>query len=196
MKELNRVTVFCGSSPGNNESFIRTAFRLGTLLAAKRIGVVYGGARVGLMGAVADGVLSAGGEVTGVLPRFLRTVEIEHTGLTELILVESMHERKAKMDALSDGVIALPGGFGTLEELFEMLTWAQLGLHRKPVALLNTSGFFDGLVGVLDNMVEAGFLKPENRRMLMVDDDADTLLLKMRKYEPPYVPKWITRDET
>ena len=149
---MKRVTVFCGSSSGNEKIFIETAFLVGQALAAKSIGVVYGGARIGLMGAVADGALSRSGEVIGVLPRFLRTKEIEHAGLSKLYLVESMHERKAKMNELCDGIIALPGGFGTLEELFEMLTWAQLGLHAKPIGLLNVSGFYDGLAEVLENV--------------------------------------------
>jgi uncharacterized protein (TIGR00730 family) len=193
---MKRVTVFCGSSSGNEKIFIETAFLVGQALAAKSIGVVYGGARIGLMGAVADGALSGSGEVIGVLPRFLRTKEIEHAGLSKLYLVESMHERKAKMNELCDGIIALPGGFGTLEELFEMLTWAQLGLHAKPVGLLNVSGFYDGLAEVLQNMVNKGFLKESNRRMLITENNIDTLLEKMTTYEPPQVPKWITASKT
>jgi uncharacterized protein (TIGR00730 family) len=193
---MKRVTVFCGSSSGNEKIFIETAFLVGQALAAKSIGVVYGGARIGLMGAVADGALSRSGEVIGVLPRFLRTKEIEHAGLSKLYLVESMHERKAKMNELCDGIIALPGGFGTLEELFEMLTWAQLGLHAKPIGLLNVSGFYDGLAEVLENMVNKGFLKESNRRMLIAENNIDTLLEKMTTYEPPQVPKWITASKT
>jgi uncharacterized protein (TIGR00730 family) len=193
---MKRVTVFCGSSSGNEKVFIDTAFAVGQTLAARSIGVVYGGAKIGLMGAVADGALSRGGEVIGVLPHFLRTKEIEHTGLSELYLVGSMHERKAIMDKLCDGIIALPGGFGTLEELFEMLTWAQLGLHRKPVGLLNVGGFYDGLTEVLQNMVDKGFLKESNRSMLITQSDIDALLEKMTSYEPPQVPKWITTSKT
>jgi uncharacterized protein (TIGR00730 family) len=193
---MKRVTVFCGSSAGHADHFRETARKVGQTLASLNIGVVYGGAKVGLMGAVADGALEAGGEVIGVLPRFLRSVEIEHTGLTDLILVDSMHERKARMDDMSNGVIALPGGFGTLEELFEMLTWAQLGLHRKPVALLNTEGFYDGLIAVLENMVATGFLKSANQQMLIVDPDIHSLIRKMMSYQAPHIPKWITKNKT
>jgi uncharacterized protein (TIGR00730 family) len=193
---MKRVTVFCGSSAGHENHFAETAWQVGHTLAKMHIGVVYGGAKVGLMGAVADGALAAGGEVIGVLPNFLRSVEIEHTGLSELILVDSMHERKAKMDDLSNGVIALPGGFGTLEELFEMITWAQLGLHKKPVALLNIGGFYDGLIDVLENMVTAGFLKPDNKEMLITDRNIHALIEKMLYYTPPDVPKWITKSKT
>src|SRR5215203_5745857 len=142
---MKRVSVFCGSSLGTDEVFQKHAHFVGETLAIQKIGLVYGGANVGLMGAVADGALSKGGEVIGVLPNFLRAKEIAHKNLTQLILVETMHERKTMMNELSDGVIALPGGFGTLEEFFEMLTWAQLGLHKKPIALLNIGGFFDSL---------------------------------------------------
>ena len=193
---MKRVTVFCGSSSGNEKIFVDTAFLVGQTLADRGIGMVYGGARIGLMGAVADGALSKGGEVIGVLPRFLRTKEIEHTGLSELYLVESMHERKARMNELCDGIIALPGGFGTLEELFEMLTWAQLGLHGKPVGLLNIAGFYDGLADVLQNMVDKGFLKESNQKMLITESEIDALLTKMTRYEPPQVPKWITASKT
>lgn len=160
-------------------------------MADKQITLVYGGARIGLMGAVADGALSSGGKVYGVIPEFLRSKEIAHEGLTELILVNSMHERKIKMNELSDGVIALPGGFGTMEELFEMLTWAQLGLHKKPIALLNTNGFYNFLLNAIEIMVDEGFLKKTNQQMLLVDDDIDNLLVKMKNYHAPEVPKWI-----
>jgi uncharacterized protein (TIGR00730 family) len=193
---MKRITVFCGSSSGTDPVFVEAAYLLGKELAARQIGLVYGGAKIGLMGAVADGALSGGGEVIGVLPNFLRKVEIEHTGLTQLHLVESMHERKAKMDDLSDGVIALPGGFGTLEEFFEMLTWAQLGLHRKPVALLNVAGFYDGLSEVLQNMVAKGFLKESNRKMLISSSSIHELLERMMEYRPPQIPKWITKNRT
>lgn len=193
---MRRITIFCGSSPGNDDIYTTVARELGRTLALQKIGVVYGGARIGLMGAVADGALEAGGEVIGVLPGFLRSVEIEHTGLTEIHHVESMHQRKAKMDDLSDGVIALPGGYGTLEELFEMLTWAQLGLHKKPVALLNVAGFYDGLLNVLQNMVDKGFLKTANQKMLIIGDSIDRILDTMKNYRAPEVKKWITKDET
>ncbi|MTG98348.1 TIGR00730 family Rossman fold protein [Myroides albus] len=190
-----RYTVFCGSSSGFDENFKREAYNLGKALASKTIGLVYGGANVGLMGAVADGCLDHGGEVIGVLPYFLKNVEIEHKALTELFLVESMHDRKAKLNELSHGVIALPGGYGTLEELFEMITWAQLGLHKKPVAILNTDHFYDPLLLMIDKMVEKGFLKQINKEMLIVSDQIEDLLDRMEKYEAPKEGKWITKEK-
>lgn len=192
---MKRITVFCGSNAGNHETFVNTARQLGKTLAQQKIGVVYGGARIGLMGAVADGALLEGGEVIGVIPGFLRGVEIEHTGLTEIYHVESMHQRKAKMDELSDGVIALPGGYGTMEEFFEMLTWAQLGLHKKPVALLNVAGFYDGLLNLLQNMVDKGFLTNANQNMLIIGDSIDGVLEAMKSYRAPQTEKWITKKE-
>src|SRR5690606_19832394 len=150
---------------------------------------------VGLMGVVANGVLENGGKAIGVLPHFLQSKEIAHGDLTELILVDTMHQRKTKMDDLSDGVIALPGGFGTLEELFEMLTWAQLGLHKKPIALLNIGGFYNELLSLLGTMVKKGFLKSINREMLLVSHDIDELLNMMERYEAPMVGKWIEKEE-
>lgn len=189
---MKRVTVFCGSSNGLNPIYAEQAFAFGKLLAEKNIELVYGGAKVGLMGAVAEGVLQHGGHVIGVLPHFLQQKEVAHTGLTELILVDTMHERKLKMHDLSDGAVALPGGFGTLEELFEMLTWGQLGLHRKPVAIYNTNGFYNPLIQMADTMVEEGFLKLVNREMLLVNDNAEALLSAMHTYQPVQVQKWIT----
>jgi uncharacterized protein (TIGR00730 family) len=190
-KKMKRITVFCGSSFGTEEIYKEQATLLGKTLAKQNIELVYGGANVGLMGAVADGVLNEGGKVIGVLPNFLRSKEIAHLGLTELILVESMHERKTKMNDLCDGVIALPGGFGTLEELFEMLTWAQLGLHKKPIAILNINGFYDSLIELTKVMVEKGLLKDVNQQMLLVSDSIDDLLDQMQNYDPPTVGKWI-----
>ncbi len=158
--------------------------------------LIYGGARVGLMGAVADGALSVGGEVIGVIPGFLQTKEIAHTGLTELITVETMHARKLRMHALSDAIIALPGGWGTMEELTEMLTWAQLGLHQKPIGLLNTDGFYNGLVQLIATMQSAGFLKAEHAAMLAVADKIESLLAALTTYEAPTAPKWITEATT
>ncbi len=192
---MKRITVFCGSSFGNEEIYKEQAALLGETLAKQNIELVYGGANVGLMGAVADAVLSKGGKVIGVLPNFLRSKEIAHQGLTELILVESMHERKTKMNDLCDGVIALPGGFGTLEELFEMITWAQLGLHKKPIAILNINGFYDSLVQLTEVMVEKGFLKEINQQMLLVSNNIDDLLYKMNNYTAPTVGKWIDKEE-
>lgn len=193
---MKRITVFCGSSLGNEEKFYREAFDLGKLMAQKNIGLVYGGAKIGLMGAVADGALSAGGEVIGVLPHFLGSKEIAHDDLNELIMVESMHERKTKMHELTDGFIALPGGFGTMEELFEILTWAQLGLHKKPIGLLNINGFYNELIGLIHTMVEKKFLKEINRDMLLVDNTIEGLLDQMKKYKAPEVGKWITEEKT
>ena len=192
---MKRVTVFCGSSFGTDEIFKTQAILLGNKLAEENIGLVYGGANVGLMGAVADGVLEKGGEVFGVLPNFLRSKEIAHDHLTELFLVETMHERKTKMNELCDGVIALPGGFGTLEEFFEMLTWAQLGLHKKPIAILNIDGFYDSLITFIQTTVDKGFLKQMNQDMLIVSDNIEDLLDKMKNYEAPTVGKWITKEE-
>jgi len=193
---MKRITVFCGSSFGTDDKYKQQATLLGQTLAQQNIELVYGGAIVGLMGAVANGALNNGGKVIGVLPNFLRTKEIAHEQLTELILVDSMHERKTKMNELSDGVIALPGGFGTLEEFFEMLTWAQLGLHQKPVALLNIDGFYDSLINLVQAMVDKGFLKEVNQQMLLVSDDIDELLDKMKNYSAPVVGKWIVKETT
>ncbi len=191
---MKRVTVFCGSSFGTDEIYKTQAILLGNKLAEENIGLVYGGANVGLMGAVADGVLEKGGEVFGVLPNFLKSKEIAHDHLTELILVETMHERKTKMNELCDGVIALPGGFGTLEELFEMLTWAQLGLHKKPIAILNIDGFYDSLITFIQTTVDKGFLKEVNQKMLIVSDNIPELLDKMKNYVAPTVGKWINKE--
>ena len=192
---MKRITVFCGSSFGNDSIYQEQATSLGHALAQRNIELVYGGANVGLMGAVADGVLNEGGKVIGVLPHFLQSKEIAHAGLSELILVETMHERKTKMNDLCDGVIALPGGFGTLEELFEMLTWAQLGLHKKPIAILNINGFYDALIELLKVMVEKGLLKDANQEMLLVSDNIDDLLNQMKNYTAPTVGKWIDKKE-
>lgn len=191
---MKSITVFCGSSFGHDEIYKNQAILLGQTLAKKKIRLVYGGANVGLMGAIADGALHAGGEVTGVLPKFLQEKEIAHKHLTELILVESMHERKIKMNDLCEGVIALPGGYGTLEELFEMLTWAQLGLHKKPIALLNINGYYDCLTVLTKSMVGNGFLKQVNQDMLLISDDIEDLLNKMSAYKAPEVGKWVTKE--
>lgn len=192
---MKSITVFCGSSFGSDEIYKEQATLLGQTLAKQNIQLIYGGANVGLMGAVADGVLQEGGKAIGVLPHFLQSKEIAHQDLTELILVETMHERKTKMNDLCDGVIVLPGGYGTLEEFFEMITWAQLGLHKKPIAILNINGFYDDLIKLVQNMVDKGFLKQINREMLLVSDSIDKLLEKMRNYQAPTVGKWISKEE-
>lgn len=192
---MKRIVVFCGSSYGTEKLFEEHAFLLGKTLAERNIDVVYGGAKIGLMGAVADGALQNGGEVIGVLPHFLSGKEIAHEGLSQLILVNTMHERKTKMHDLCDGIIALPGGFGTLEELFEMLTWAQLGLHKKPIGLLNTNGFYEPLLTFAQNMFVKGFIKDIHRDMLLSDSTINGLLEKMNRYDAPPAPKWISKEE-
>ncbi len=193
---MKSIVVFCGSSYGNQPVYEEQAILLGRTLAQKGIRLIYGGASVGLMGAMANAALEAGGTVIGVIPRFLNSREIAHIGLNELILVESMHERKAKMNELCDGVITLPGGFGTMEELFEMLTWSQLGLHTKPIGLLNTAGYYDPLNYMVKTMEEQGFLKPVYRDMLLADESVEGLLAKMSAYTAPEVPKWISKETT
>ena len=165
-------------------------------MAERKIGLVYGGAKVGLMGALADGALENDGKVTGVIPHFLKTKEVAHEGLTEMILTETMHERKMKMHELSDAIIAMPGGWGTMEELFEMMTWAQLGLHPKPIGILNTNGFFEPFMALMNIMTEEGFLKDVYRDMLIVSEDIFELLEKMGNYQVPDIPKWITNRTT
>ncbi|KGO94866.1 LOG family protein [Flavobacterium subsaxonicum] len=192
---MKRITIFCGSSFGTDKVYEEQAYLLGKTLAERNTAIVYGGANVGLMGAVADGALQNGGEVIGVLPHFLQSKEIAHSGLTELILVDTMHERKTKMNDLCDGVIALPGGFGTLEEFFEMLTWGQLGLHKKPMAVLNINGFYDALLTMMDTMVSKGFLKEINREKLLSGNTIDEVLQKMDSYTAPDGGKWITKEE-
>ena len=192
---MKRITIFCGSSFGTEKVYEEQAYLVGKTLAREKIDLVYGGAKIGLMGAVANGVLENEGIAIGVLPTFLKKVEISHEGLSELILVETMHQRKTKMDELSDGTIALPGGFGTLEEFFEMLTWAQLGLHKKPVALLNINGFYDDLLSFIQTMIDKGFLKQINRDMLLVNDNIEDLLQQMKNYQAPTVQKWIRKEE-
>lgn len=191
--KLNSIAIFCGSSSGNNEIYAKQAYDTGKKIAKLGIHLIYGGSNAGLMGAVANGALSAGGKVTGVIPEFLVNKELAHEGLSELILVKSMHERKSKMNELSDGAIALPGGYGTLDELFEMLTWGQLGLHKKPVALYNMNGYFDALINLIHHMVSCGFLKESNQEMLLVNEDIDALLKDMEKYVAPEVEKWLNR---
>ena len=191
-----RICVFCGSNFGRLPAYAEAAALLGQTLAREGIGLVYGGASVGLMGTVADAALAAGGEVIGVLPQALKDKELAHLGLTELHVVASMHERKALMADLSDGFIALPGGVGTLEELFEIWTWGQLGFHRKPAGILNIAGYYDALAAFLDHVAGEGFMKAENRAMLLAEEDPSRLIAAMRAYQPPTVSKWIGRTET
>jgi uncharacterized protein (TIGR00730 family) len=190
-KRMRCIAVFCGSSSGINGTYALWAEKLGRSLAERNIELVFGGGKVGLMGILADAALSAGGRVTGVIPAFLRIEEVAHEGLTKMITVETMHERKALIHEMSEGAIALPGGFGTLDELFEMLTWAQLGIHTKPVGILNVNGYFDHVTRAIDAMVTEGFLKGANRDLLLVSGEIDDLLVQMECYEAPAVPKWI-----
>ena len=192
---LRSICVFCGSNAGAKDVYRRAAENVGGELARRGIQVVYGGGSCGLMGAVADAAIGAGGKIVGVIPRAIERLEIAHHGLAALHVVESMHERKALMAKLSDGFVALPGGLGTLEELFEVLTWAQLGIHAKPVALLNVAGYFDPLLTLLEHNVSEGFLRPEHRALLIDGDDLSELLARMASYEPSTLDKWLDLDE-
>jgi uncharacterized protein (TIGR00730 family) len=189
---IRRICVFCGSRPGNRPEYVQAARKLGSLLAARGIGLVYGGARVGIMGAVADAALRGGGEVIGVIPDALVQHELAHDHLTELRVVASMHERKAVMAELSDGVIALPGGLGTFEELFETLTWSQLGIHDKAFGVLNIGGFYDSLLALVDHAVTEGFIPEQHRALILEATDPEAMLDLLTAYEPPPpVVKWL-----
>jgi len=194
-ERIERVCVFCGSNPGLRPVYAEAARALGRTLAERGMGLVYGGARVGLMGAVADTVLAAGGEAIGVIPHALVAREVAHSGLTELHVVNSMHERKALMADLAGAFVALPGGYGTLDELCEILTWSQLGLHPKPVGLLNVEGYFDPLLALFDRAVEEGFLPAPHRGLALADTDPARLLDRFAAYEPPSTGKWIRQEE-
>jgi uncharacterized protein (TIGR00730 family) len=194
---VERICVFCGASPGARPEYAEAARELARLLTAEGIGVVYGGGGVGLMGALADAVIAADGELTGVIPRALVDREIAHRDVMDMRVVGSMHERKELMAELSDAFVALPGGIGTLEELFEVYTWAQLGLHRKPCALLNIEGYYNGIADFLTHAVAERFLRQETRDLLLVDTDPAALIERLRSFEPPaVVPKWIDQEET
>ena len=193
---MTRICVFAGSSSGARAEYLGAASDLGKLFAARGIELVYGGARVGLMGAIADAVLADGGRVTGVIPKALVEKEVAHSGLTDLRIVTSMHQRKALMADLSDAFIALPGGWGTLDEMFEILTWAQLGLHRKPCGLLNVLGYFERLLSFLDHTMEQGFVRREYGSLLSTSDDPAALLDAIHTQTPPTVEKWIDTAST
>lgn len=193
---MKHLCVFCGSSPGLSAEYALAARELGAVMGRDGLGLVYGGGNVGLMGILADAVLAEGAEVIGVIPQALVEKELAHHGVTELIVVESMHERKAKMADLADGFVAMAGGFGTLDEFCEIVTWAQLGLHQKPCAVLNTDGFYDAFLAQVDHGVEKGFVPVENREMLIVHSNASKLLDQMLKFRPRSpVPKWLGREE-
>lgn len=189
------ICIFCGSSFGNNSAYRQAAESTGKLLAERGIGLVYGGGHVGLMGVVADAVLSGGGQVTGVIPRALAEREVAHNGLTSLIVVETMHERKAEMAKRADGFISLPGGAGTMEEAFEQWTWVQLGVHQKPCGFLNVNGYFNPLRVMIDNMTQEGFLKPEYAEILIFSDEPAQILAAFESYSPP-ARKWASKVKT
>jgi uncharacterized protein (TIGR00730 family) len=193
---MKRLCVFAGSNSGTRAEYVTAARDLGRVLAQRKMGLVYGGARVGLMGALADEALAGGSHVIGVMPEALVAKEVAHRGLTELRVVRSMHERKAMMADLADGFVALPGGWGTVEEFFEILTWGQLGFHRKPAGLLNVEGYFDRLLSFVDHGVDEGFVRREQRSMISVAGTAGELLEVLEAYQAPVVEKWITRSET
>jgi uncharacterized protein (TIGR00730 family) len=190
---FRRVAIYCGSSGGVGPHYLEAARAVGASLAGKGIGVVYGGGRVGMMGAVADAAIAAGGKVYGVIPEKLKTRELAHEGLTELFTVDSMHARKTMMASMSDGFIALPGGWGTLEEVFEVVTWSQLNYHKKPVGLLNVRGYFDHLVAFLDHAAQEGFIRAPHRPLLACADSLDVLLDKLSKLQIPDIGRWIEK---
>jgi uncharacterized protein (TIGR00730 family) len=198
MNELKSICVYCGSSPGRLKAYSTAARALAASLVEQNIRLVYGGAKVGIMGMLADAALQLGGEVVGVIPEALVQKEVAHTGLTELHVTQSMHERKTRMAELSDGFVALPGGIGTLEELFEVWTWAQLGFHDKPCGLLNVEGYFDSLALFLDHAVDEQFVKQPHRSLLIVENDAKKLLERFRNHVPvpPVIGKWLDKKGT
>jgi len=193
---MKRISIFCGSGDGFNDLYRETAFEVGATLAAKGIGIIYGGSRMGLMGAVADGAFQNGGEVIGIIPNFLKVKEAVNNAITQLIVVDTMHQRKLKMHEMSDGVITLAGGWGTMDELFEMLTWGQLGLHNKPIGVLNTNGFYDPLIAQFDIMVQEGFLKECTMEQLITDAGITELMDKMEQYNKPAQKAWINKQTT
>lgn len=194
MNKLESICVFCGSSEGNDLAITEAAKKLGETFAARNITLVYGAAKIGVMGIIAKSTLENNGRVVGIIPEFLKMKEVVHYGLTKLITTQNMHERKLMMQEESDGFIALPGGMGTLEELFEIVTWLQLGLHQKPIGLLNVNGYYDDLLNLFENMVRRGFLSLDNYDLMLVDTDIDQLLHKMESFKRPNVQKWLNLD--
>jgi hypothetical protein len=196
MTKINSICIYCGSSPGRIEAYGTAAHVLAAALVSRNIRLIYGGAGIGIMGMVADQVLKLGGQAIGVIPKALAHKEVAHPNLTELHVTQSMHERKMLMAELADGFIALPGGIGTLEELFEIWTWAQLGFHQKPCGLLNVAGYYDALISFLDHVAAEQFVKPHHRAMLMVEADPQLLLDRYVNYQPPAVKHWVNKDQT
>lgn len=194
MNKLDKICVFCGSSDGNDFAITDAAQNLGEIFAKRNITLVYGAAKIGVMGTIAKSVLKHKGRVIGIIPDFLKKKEVVHLGLTQLITTENMHERKLRMQEESDGFIALPGGMGTLEELFEIITWLQLGLHKKPIGLLNINGFYNDLIKMLETMVRKGFLSVDNYSLLLVDSNPVTLIKKMEEFKSPSLPKWLNEE--
>ena len=193
---MRNICVFCGSQSGTDPRYRQIAVQLGRLLAQRGHGLVYGGGHVGLMGTIADAVLEAGGDVTGVIPKPMTDRELAHETVTKLYVVSSMHERKALMASLSDAFIAMPGGYGTLEELFEVIAWAQLGIHRKPIGVLNAAGYFDALISFVDNMVSEGFIKSKYRGLFVTAEQSQALLDALQRYQMPETRRWLTEDQT
>ncbi|MDR2533846.1 MAG: TIGR00730 family Rossman fold protein [Tannerellaceae bacterium] len=191
MGTIKRIAVYCGSNPGVREEYAQQAYLLGMILARQGVKIICGGGKVGLMKSIANGALENGGDVTGVIPSFLNREELAHEGLTNMIIVNTMHERKYRMSELGQAFIALPGGYGTIDELFEIITWAQLGLHQKPVGILNTNGFYTPLLKFLDSMSLEGFIRPEHRNLVLVNDNVPDLLEMIRNYQPVATGKWI-----
>jgi uncharacterized protein (TIGR00730 family) len=196
MTPINSLCIYCGSSPGRLEAYSSAACALAEALVSRNIRLVYGGAGIGIMGKVADNVLKLGGQAIGVIPKALAHKEVAHKNLTELHITQSMHERKMLMAELADGFIALPGGIGTLEELFEIWTWAQLGIHTKPCGLLNIEGYFDSLIGFMDHVLAEQFVRKEHHALLIVETNPDTLLDRYVNYQPSAVKHWVGKDET
>ena len=194
MKNLKKICVFCGSSDGNDLEITKAAKNVGEVFAKEEITLIYGAAKIGVMGTIAKASLENNGKVIGIIPDFLKTKEVVHLGLTELITTQNMHERKLQMQEISDGFIALPGGFGTLEELFEIITWLQLALHDKPIGLLNVNGFYDDLLKMLETMVKRGFVSMDNFELLLVDTSVENLLQKMEDFKPQPRPKWLNAE--
>ncbi len=194
MYKMKKLCVYCGSRPGGRSDYAIVARQLASAMVIKNIDLVYGGASVGIMGKIADAVLEEGGKVTGIIPKGLFTKEVAHTGITELREVDSMHERKSLMAELSDGFIALPGGYGTIEEIFEIITWSQLGMHNKPCGLLNVHNYYDNLIDFLDHAVSEQFINNLNRSILLVDERPDALLEKFERYKALETEKWIDRN--